>query len=431
MMRLIVRSIEISFLLWWFAVSMLVRWLYLRSRGVELRLRQFALGDALANLCRRLGATFVKGAQVLATRADLVPEATRERLSALHDQVGPFPYRLVRTTIIEQLKQPPEQLFAQFDPYPVASASVAQVHRATLPDGHEVAVKVLRPNVEKTVSTDFRVLRFWARLIAWLPPLKVLSPLQVLEELETALSRQLDLRIEADNNARFRENFERHGDVRFPAVIRALSSRRVLCMDFVEGKRIACYIPDEKSDDEHKAHALRIAKTGYRMVLTMVFDHGFVHADLHPGNLRVDEETLVVFDVGLVATLTAEQRAILKRLCFAWVARDARAVSNGIGELVFHGQPARDPERLQRAIQQMMDRYGDIVLAEIQVGQLLLDLLLLVRRQWPCFDPAFTMVALAIAVVEGVARQLAPDLRLMQEAMAVLSSGPAIGVARP
>jgi ubiquinone biosynthesis protein len=422
MTRIIARSIEISFLLWWFVVSTLWRWSSMRARGVELTLRQVAVGDAIVRLCRYLGATFVKGAQVLATRADLVPEPTRERLSALHDQVGPFPYRLVRETIVEQLEAPPEALFSQFDPYPVASASVAQVHRACLPDGREVAVKVLRPDVEAVVATDFKVLRFWARFLVWLPPIRLLSPMQVLDELEHALSRQLDLRIEADNNARFQENFCEQESIRFPQVVRSLSSRRVLCMDYVEGASIVSCVPKEDSDEDAKARALTLAKTGYRMVLTMVFDHGFVHADLHPGNLRVVErDKLVVFDLGLVASLTPDQRNTLKRLCFAWVARDARAVANGIGELVFHGQPPRDPERLREAIEEMMARYGDIVLAEIQVGRLLLDLLLLVRRQWPRFDPAFTMVALAIAVVEGVARQLAPELRLMQEAMSILS----------
>lgn len=430
------RSITISLLVTGTLLSLFVRWLGLRFGGAQVERRQALFGRVLAGLCRRLGATFIKLAQVLATRSDLLSAPARSELEQLHDQVGPFPFRLARQTLVEELGAGPEHLFEVFDPYPVASASVAQVHRAVLADGRELAVKVLRPKVEELVDVDLRVMRTWARILGWLPPFSAFAPRQVLEEFAHALWRQLDLRIEAANNRRFRENFVGDAEVTFPALVDELCTRRVLCMEFVHGRRILDPEPAhgadvEESDEgevgadpggtDEAAEASRreqLAKLGYRMILQMVFEHGFVHADLHPGNLRVrQDQGLVLFDLGLVAELPASHRRALVRLCLAWVARDVTTICEQIGEVAFHGEKPGDPERLEQEVKALLARYGDIALGEIQVGRLLLDLLGLVRRQWAGFDPSLTMVALSIAVVEGVARQLAPDLRLMQEAL--------------
>ncbi|MBW2733813.1 MAG: AarF/ABC1/UbiB kinase family protein, partial [Deltaproteobacteria bacterium] len=342
----------------------------------------------------------------------------RRRLEVLHEKVGSFPYALVRQTVVDELGAPPESLFAQFDPYPVASASVAQVHRAVLANGSEVAVKVLRPHVERIVDRDLRVMRVWARLLALLPPLGAFAPVRVLGEFAHALRAQLDLRREAVNNRRFRNNFSDSNQVRIPALVEELCTQRVLCMEFVEGARLPLGQQVQQSDQAFDRLAL--ARAGYHMVLSMVFEHGFVHADLHPGNLRVDQGRLVFFDVGLVAEVSPEQRKALVRLCLAWATRDADAICRHIGQVAFHGETPMNPNALRDDINALLEHYGDIILADIQVGQLLLDLLRLVRRQWVSFDPSFTMVALSIAVVEGVARQLAPEMRLMQEALPFL-----------
>lgn len=413
-MRLIRRSLTISLLITGHLFALLFRWIALRVSRAPIARRQALFGSALARLCRRLGATFVKLAQVLATRADILSDPAREELSKLHDQVGAFPYRLARETIIDELGSSPERLFEQFDPYPVASASVAQVHKATLSDGREVAVKVLRPKVEELVDVDLRVMRTWAHLLAIIPPFSSFNPVRVLEEFAHAIWRQLDLRLEARNNRRFADNFADDQHIVFPTLVDELCTRRVLCMEFVEGHGVL------ETDAEALVEREMLARRGYAMILRMVFEHGFVHADLHPGNLRVRGDELVLFDLGLTAEVSPEHRQALIGLCLAWVQRDVDAACARIAEVGFHGQQPRDPERLRRDVVQLLERYGDVALGEIQVGRLLLDALSLVRRQWADFDPAFTMVAISIAVVEGVARQLAPDLRLMQEALPIL-----------
>ncbi len=425
-MRLIRRSLTISLLITGHLLALLFRWIALRITRAPVARRQALFGSALARLCRRLGATFVKLAQVLATRADILSDPAREELSKLHDQVGAFPYRLARETIIEELGEPPERLFEQFDPYPVASASVAQVHKATLrsppgddgssSDGREVAVKVLRPQIEELVDIDLRVMRTWAHVLAILPPFSSLNPVCVLEEFAHAIWRQLDLRLEARNNRRFAENFAADEHITFPTLVDEFCTRRVLCMEYVEGHGV---LETDTAETSIVERAM-LARRGYAMILRMVFEHGFVHADLHPGNLRVRGDQLVLFDLGLTAEVTPEHRQALIGLCLAWVQRDVDAACARIAEVGFHGQEPRDRERLRRDVVELLERYGDVALGEIQVGRLLLDALSLVRRQWADFDPSFTMVALSIAVVEGVARQLAPDLRLMQEALPIL-----------
>ena len=414
-MRLLRRAFVISALCTYHLLGASLGWGLDKLRKLPQSERQRRLGARLATLCRRLGATFVKLAQILATRADILPDALRERLAELHERVGPFPYPLAHQTIVNELGATPEQIFAQFDPYPVASASVAQVHRARLPDGREVAVKVLRPGVEGLVATDLRIMAVWARILSVIPVVRRLSPIQVLAEFAHALERQLDLRIEAANNRRFREIFATHPRVRFPALVEEFCCQRVLTMDFIEGDGILqqAHTSEEARQD--------LARTGYRMVLEMVFEHGFVHADLHPGNMRVAGDKLVVFDLGLTAEVSSAQQSSLRRLCLAWARRDTGTICDELGELAFKGQPPRDAARLHLDVSKLLDHYGDLVLGEIQIGRLLIDLLLLVRRQWPALDPTFTMVAVSIAVVEGVARQLAPELRLMQEAVPFLT----------
>lgn len=417
-MDLLRRAAHISLLVVWqlTAACLGLCTLFVRRSGSEAR--QAFLGRQLALFCRRAGATFVKLGQVLATRADLFSEPFCRELGQLHDRVGPFSFELVRRTIFAELGQAPEELFTRLDPYPVASASISQVHRGTLPDGREVALKVLRPGVEREVATDLRAMMFWTVLLYWVPVVRRVGLSRVLVEFADALRRQLDLRIEAANNRRFLVNFRGDPEVSFPELVDALSARRVLCMTFVEGRRVL----ELGQEDKHRAR--RVAAIGYRMLLKMIFIDGFVHADLHPGNIFVREragrDELVLFDLGLVVRLTPRHTKALTSLCLAWAARDVGAICQALPTAAFYDEPPAEPRRLRAQVEALLARYGDVALGQIQIGALLLDLLRLVRQQWTRLDPAFSLVAVSIAVVEGVGRQLAPELRLMAEALPFL-----------
>ncbi|MCC6752337.1 MAG: AarF/ABC1/UbiB kinase family protein [Deltaproteobacteria bacterium] len=395
------------------ATSWAAGWLALALRGSGRAARQRHLGLRLARLCRRLGGTFVKAAQILGTRADLLSDATREPLTQLQDRVGPFAYTAVCAVLRDDLGRSPERVFRQLDPYPIASASMAQVHVAQLWTGERVAVKVLRPGIERLVAWDLRLLRILVRLVAWLPPLRAFAPRQAVEELGQAILQQTDLRIEAQHNALFRAAFAADPTVGLPALVPELSSRRVLCMSFVEGRKIL----DAALDDPGRRE---LARRGYRLLLHMIFVHGLVHADLHPGNLLVSDGRLVLLDVGLVARISPARRQGLLRLLAAWAAGDVARVAQAVIDAAFVDPQLARPHLLAPDIARLLQRFSAARIQDLSFAAVLAELSRLVRRQGAQLHPSFAVTGLAVAVVEGVGRQLAPDLALLAEALPFL-----------
>ena len=242
-----------------------------------------------------LGATFIKLGQVMSTRPDLFAPEIIDQLRMLQDRLPPFGFRRVRRTIEADLGKPLAELYATFDEHPVAAASVAQVHRATLPDGREVAVKVLRPGIRRQVERDAAILIGFARVIALHPGWRRSDPVDHTRHFVDAIHDQTDLRLEAENYGRFRANFAANRDVAFPEVIPDRSASRVLTMEFVRGAKIDALPPGKHP---------RLAETVRRTMFKMCFEDGFVHADLHPGNMVVqDDGRLIIFDAGLAAHL--------------------------------------------------------------------------------------------------------------------------------
>ena len=261
------------------------------------------LGQVVVDLFRQLGATFIKVGQIMSTRPDLIPEYVSSALAELQDHVGPFPFEDVVRAVEADLGRPLSSVYAEFAPVPIASASVAQVHKARLPDGRIVAVKVRRPDVVEICTFDLVVMRLWARLIARIPSISTLSPGRDAWTSSAApMFAQLDFRIEASNNRRFRDNFKGHADVVFPEVVEALSGERVLTMSFIAGTKIL-------STRATRSDPKRVARLGLPTLMKMIFEDGFVHADLHPGNIFITpDDKLALLDLGLVGELDEPHR---------------------------------------------------------------------------------------------------------------------------
>jgi ubiquinone biosynthesis protein len=419
--RLVARACVISLLFAKHGIRFCVGWLSLWFRRSGKARRQAWLGQVVVDLFRQLGATFIKVGQIMSTRPDLIPEYVSSALAELQDHVGPFPFEEVVRAVEADLGRPLGTLFTEFAPVPIASASVSQVHKARLPDGRIVAVKVRRPDVVEICTFDLVVMRTWARAIALIPSISTLSPIETLEEFGRAIFAQLDFRVEAGNNRRFRSNFKTHPDVVFPELVDHLSSERVLTMSYIDGTKILA-TRATRSDPK------RVARLGLGMLLKMIFEDGFVHADLHPGNIFITpDDKLALLDLGLVGELDDPHRKGFSRLFAAWAQRDGDGMARVIQQLSTGSNETGDPERFERlraAIIEFVGRYWGQRLGDVQVGRVLLDLLGIMRRHRVRVNASFTIVNIAIAVTEGIGKQLDPELDLMHEALPYFLSHP-------
>jgi ubiquinone biosynthesis protein len=409
--RFIGRGLWVALILLLHAVLWFGGWigLLLAFRGRAARQAWFA--SRFAGLLIALGATFVKVGQIMSTRPDLFPPHVIKALTRLQDNVGAFAWRHVERALVDEFGKPSQELFATFDRDPVASASVAQVHRATLRSGEAVAVKVRRPGLDDLVRFDLAVMRLFAHFVALVPSLRLLAPVESVNEFGRAIHAQIDLRIEAENNRRFTAAFASDPDVIFPALVPELCGKRVLTMAFIEGVKVV------EAPAKIGADPTRLAKIGFRTLLKMVFDDGFVHADLHPGNILVDKDgKVVILDLGLTAELDEAARRAFAQFFASW----AGGVGSVMARLMSELSPSakvRDYPAYEREITEFVGRYHGKPLGEVQVSTVAFDMMNILRRHRVRVNPVYTMANVAIAVTEGIGKQLDPRLDLVQEAM--------------
>jgi ubiquinone biosynthesis protein len=390
---------------YWF-VGWLVLLLTLRRKAR--RQRWFA--ERLRGLMRALGATYVKVAQIMSTRPDLLPPHVIAALEKLQDDVGAFSFHNVVRTFREDFGRAPHEVFRRFEEHPIASASIAQVHRAWMTDGREVAVKVRRPQIERVVAFDLAVMRLFARAVALVPSFRLLAPVESVNEFGRAIRAQVDLTIEVANNRRFTANFAGHTDVELPALVPELCSRRVITMSFVRGAKL-------RDHATMNADPTRLARIGFHILLKMVFEDGFVHADLHPGNILVTPRgTVALLDLGLTAELAEADRRIFALYFAAWAQGDGATMARIMVDFS-PGAPPRDYDAYQADVARFVARFHGKPLGEVAVSAVVFDMMGVLRRHRVRVNASFTMVNIAMAVTEGIGRQLDPGLDLMNEAL--------------
>jgi ubiquinone biosynthesis protein len=420
-LRFVGRGFWVSTLLLLHGLVWFIGWLgaLVTLRGKRARQDWFA--QRMAELLVALGATFVKVGQIMSTRPDLFPPHIIRALTRLQDNVGAFAWKHVEQTMREDFGKTPDALFASFDRTPVASASVAQVHRATLASGEEVAVKVRRPGLDDIVWFDLSVMRLFARVIALVPSIRLLAPVESVDQFGAAIRAQIDFRIEAANNRRFTKNFAGDPDVGFPVLHDALCTRRVLTMGFVRGAKVL-EAPARLGTDR-----TRLAKIGFRTLLKMVFDDGFVHADLHPGNILVDDRgKVIILDLGLTAELDDNARRAFAQFFAGWAGGDGTIMARLMSDLSPSSKVA-DYAAYEAEVIEFVRRYHGKALGEVQVSTVAFDMFQILRRHRVRVNPVYTMCNVAIAVTEGIGKQLDPSLDLTREAIPVFASIAAAG----
>jgi len=390
--------------------------LWLRERN-----RAAALGVAVSFLFRRLGATFIKVGQIISTRPDAFPPEFIAPLTSLQDRVPPFPFAAARKTIAEDFGRPLEEIFTAFSEQPVASASIAQVHRAVVGE-RTVAVKVRRPGIVRRAYLDEAILHLGARLLSWLPTAWLLSPVEGVAQFCDAVNLQLDFEIEAANNRRFRELFANDPQVVFPELVEELCTDRVLTMEFIDGVKV-----DEIR--AVRADPVFCARKGVELACRMIHQHGFVHADVHPGNLLyMTGNRVALLDVGLVAEMDDDKRrkfALFNFFMATGMGREAAKVLYDIAPW----KRVASYEAYERDVMELATRIANRPLEELQLTVIMAMTFAIIRRHRLQMDPSYTMVQVALMVVEGLGHKLDPTLNLSWEARPLLEM--ALGLRGP
>jgi ubiquinone biosynthesis protein len=377
-----------------------------QPRGVRLRLA-----------LERLGPIFVKFGQVLSTRRDLVPPDIAEELAKLQDRVPPFSAALSRQLIEAALARPIDQVFARFDPEPVASASIAQVHFAQLPDGREVAVKVLRPGMLAVIDDDLALLRW---LAVWVERLSAdgrrLKPREVVAEFDMHLHDELDLVREAANAAQLRRNMAGLDLVLVPEMVWEWCTPQVLVMERMHGTPISQIDALRAAGVDIK----KLARDGVTIFFTQVFRDGFFHADMHPGNIQVSLapqtfQRYIALDFGIIGTLSEVDKEYLAQNFIAFFRRDYKRVAELHVESGWVPRETRI-DALEGAIRAVCEPHFDRPLKDISLGQVLMRLFQTSRRFNVEIQPQLVLLQKTLLNVEGLGRQLDPDLDLWSTA---------------
>ena len=364
-----------------------------------------------------LGPIFVKFGQVLSTRRDLLPEDIANELAKLQDQVPPFESRLAVQTIEGAFNKSISEIFSEFDLTPIASASIAQVHLAKMRDGREVAVKVLRPGMLKIIEQDLALLKLIARFIARSSTDgRRLKPVENVEEFDIYLHDELDLVREAANASQLRRNFENSNLLKIPEMLWDYCRSDVIVMERIYG------IPINRFD-ELRARGIdlkRLARDGVEIFFTQVFRDGYFHADMHPGNILVADRgdhfgRYIALDFGIVGTLSEVDKNYLAQNFLAFFRRDYRRVAELHIESGWVPADTR-VDALETAIRGVCEPVFDRPLKEISLGQVLVGLFQASRRFNVEIQPQLTLLQKTLLNVEGLGRQLDPDLDLWKTA---------------
>jgi ubiquinone biosynthesis protein len=356
-----------------------------------------------------LGPIFVKFGQVLSTRRDLLPLDVADELARLQDRVPPFPSERAVAMIEKSFGRPLAAIYAEFDPVPVASASIAQVHFARLPDGRPVAVKVLRPGMESVIDNDLALLDSFAWLAEKLwSDGKRLKPREVVGEFAKHLYDELDLMREAANCSQLRRNFADSPLLRVPEVYWDWCTSSVMTMERMHGTPIGQI--DRLREQRIDLH--RLGSAGVEIFFTQVFRDGFFHADMHPGNIFVSPEgQYIALDFGIMGTLTDVDKNYLAQNFLAFFKRDYKRVALAHIEAGWAPADTR-PDEFEAAIRAVCEPIFDRPLKEISFGRVLLRLFQTSRRFNVEIQPQLVMLQKTLLNIEGLGRQLDPDLDL-------------------
>ncbi len=377
------------------------------------RFEGLSIPERIRKVLEELGPTFIKLGQIASTRADLLPSDWIQEFKKLQDMVPPFPFEAVKKTVERSLKAPIPARFKSFDPVPVASASIAQVHHAVLTDGTEVAVKVKRPGIGDMVDSDMSVMHIVAALLEkYIPASRRYKPKEVVSEFERVITNEQDLSAEGVNINRFYNLFNGNPDIQIPKVYWDYTTEEVLTMERISGTPI-----DEIETLKAKGIDIKtVAIKGLGLFFKQVFEFGVFHADLHPGNIFVRDDGVIIYlDFGIIGRLDSNLRKYLAGILYYMVRKNyyRMAMLHRVMGLIGDGVAIREFEEALRDITEPI--FGR-TLEQIHISSLLMKLLHAARRFDMTMQPNLLLLQKSMVIIEGVGRQLYPDVNMWEVA---------------
>ena len=372
-----------------------------------------SIGERVRLILEELGPTFIKFGQIASTRPDLLTDDIIEELEKLQTHVPAFPYHDVKYIIEKELERPIEEVFHRFEKEPLAAASIGQVHVGVLKTGEKVAVKVQRPNIQKTIETDFEILKELATLaelrIEWAARYRVI---EVVKEFADMIRNELDYIIEARNTNRIADQLAESDAVVIPEVYEEYTTSKVLVMEYIEGEELTDIIEGRVTGYDKKLLADQLAQMTFQQVLI----DGFFHADPHPGNMLIQpDDVIVLLDFGMVGRLTLDMKEHFGLLLINMMRENIAGMTDQLLKMG-HVSPSLNKRALQSDIEILMDKYYRIPLSEVSLGEAVRELFQIAHRHEISLSPDYTTLGKTILTLEGTIVQLDPDLSLVEVA---------------
>jgi ubiquinone biosynthesis protein len=372
---------------------------------------RLSFGARLRQVMEELGPAFIKLGQMLSTRGDLLPQEVIRELAKLQDRVPPFPFLEAKEIMQDELGASWEKDFRWVEPEPLAAASIGQVHRAELADGRQAVIKVRRPGVEQSIKVDLEIVVDLARLAEnRLPKARFYHLVELMEEFARTIKLELDYTQEGRNSDRLRKNLARASLVRIPKTFWEYTTARVLTMEYLAGIKLN----NLNELDHHRIDRCRVAKKLIEVFLQQILLDGFFHADPHPGNLAVlPDQTLVLLDFGVVGRLSEEQKIHFGTLVLGITSRSSSQVIRALARMGILSADM-DTRALRRDVDLLSERYYDLPLGQIRLGEVFVELLDLAFIHQLRIPSELALIVKSLVTVEGIIRELHPQLSMVE-----------------
>jgi len=370
--------------------------------------RKRSLAVTYRMILEDLGPTFIKLGQILSTRPDIISKEYVKEFSKLQDDVNPIPFDKISVEIEKELNSPISKVFSNIEEKAIASASIGQVHKATLLDGTLVAVKIQKPGIERTIMTDLEIMRnLSGGVVNAMANRSPYNPEEIVDEFSKAIKRELDYNIEANNAKRLYRDFKNVSEVRIPRIYDRYTTKRLMVMEYIDGTKVSEILKDGYPYEDRK----NIARIGAQAIMSMIYEHGFFHADPHPGNIFVISRNEIAFlDFGIMGKISKKNRKILISMLVSIINHNPEKIASIIIDMT-----NANIERMDEFIwdiEDLLDIYLGKELEEIDVGEFIENLTYISKEYGIKMPSNLVLLGKAIMMIEGIGRQLDPKFNL-------------------